>query len=161
MKAISLWQPWASLIAAGIKLVETRSWPIERRGPLAIHAAKHRLTRRQRDALRTELEEMSILLYPDRRCVAPPEVMLDALPYGAVVAVVHVIACRDTSEVRDRVTAQERMCGDFRPGRFAWMFQRVQKLRSPVAWRGAQGIFELPLSIVDQINIERFEPVQA
>lgn len=161
MKAISLWQPWASLIAAGIKLVETRSWPIERRGPLAIHAAKHRLTRRQVDAMRRELHEVTALLYPDKYCSVHPLMMLDALPYGAVVAIVHVIACRDTNEVRERVSAQERMCGDFRPGRFAWMFERVQKLRSPVACRGAQGIFELPLSIVDQINIERFEPVQA
>ena len=40
MKAISLWQPWASAIAAGVKTVETRSWPTSYRGPLAIHAAK-------------------------------------------------------------------------------------------------------------------------
>ena len=43
MKAISLWQPWASLIAAGVKPYETRSWapPRELIGqPIAIHAAK-------------------------------------------------------------------------------------------------------------------------
>ena len=43
MKAISLWQPWASLIAAGAKPYETRSWapPRELIGqPIAIHAAK-------------------------------------------------------------------------------------------------------------------------
>lgn len=43
MKAISLWQPWASLIAAGVKAYETRSWapPRELIGkPIAIHAAK-------------------------------------------------------------------------------------------------------------------------
>lgn len=161
MKAISLWQPWASLIAAGIKRIETRSWPIEWRGPLAIHAAKYRLTRRQREAMRTDLNEMSLLLFPDRRCITEPTVMLGDLPYGAVVAVAHVIACRDTSEVRERVSAQERMCGDFRPGRFAWMLERIQKLRSPVECRGAQGIFELPIAITDQVNIERFAPVQA
>ena len=26
MKAISLWQPWASLVAEGVKTIETRSW---------------------------------------------------------------------------------------------------------------------------------------
>lgn len=161
MKAISLWQPWASLVAAGIKLVETRSWFTDRRGTLAIHAAKHRLTRPQVDAMRRELHEMTALLYPDKYCSVHPEMMLDALPYGAVVAVVQLIACRDTNSVRERVSAQERLCGDFRPGRFAWMFERVQRLRSPVACRGFQGIFELPLSITDQVNIERFDPVQA
>lgn len=40
MKAISLWQPWASLVPAGAKPVETRSWSTSYRGPLAIHAAK-------------------------------------------------------------------------------------------------------------------------
>lgn len=40
MKAISLWQPWASLIAAGVKSIETRGWPTNYRGQIAIHAAK-------------------------------------------------------------------------------------------------------------------------
>lgn len=33
MKAISLWQPWASAIAVGAKRVETRSWATKYRGP--------------------------------------------------------------------------------------------------------------------------------
>lgn len=40
MKALSLTQPWASLIAIGAKRVETRSWSTNHRGPVAIHAAK-------------------------------------------------------------------------------------------------------------------------
>lgn len=40
MKALSLWQPWATLMAYGLKRVETRSWAIRHRGPLLIHAAK-------------------------------------------------------------------------------------------------------------------------
>lgn len=40
VKALSLWQPWASLIALGVKTIETRSWSTKYRGPLAIHAAK-------------------------------------------------------------------------------------------------------------------------
>lgn len=40
MKALTLHQPWASLIATGAKTLETRSWPTRYRGPLAIHAAK-------------------------------------------------------------------------------------------------------------------------
>ncbi|HUY98590.1 MAG TPA: ASCH domain-containing protein [Verrucomicrobiae bacterium] len=38
MKALTIRQPWASLIAAGIKDVENRSWPTAHRGPLLIHA---------------------------------------------------------------------------------------------------------------------------
>jgi hypothetical protein len=40
MKAISLWQPWASAIALGWKKNETRHWSTDYRGPLLIHAAK-------------------------------------------------------------------------------------------------------------------------
>lgn len=40
MKALTLWQPWASLVALGVKSIETRSWSTSYRGPLAIHAAK-------------------------------------------------------------------------------------------------------------------------
>jgi hypothetical protein len=40
VKALSLWQPWASLIAVGAKRFETRSWQTSHRGPLLIHAAQ-------------------------------------------------------------------------------------------------------------------------
>ena len=39
MKAITVWQPWAGALAAGIKENETRSWATKYRGPLAIHSA--------------------------------------------------------------------------------------------------------------------------
>lgn len=38
-RAITLHQPWASLVALGIKTIETRSWPTKYRGRLLIHAA--------------------------------------------------------------------------------------------------------------------------
>jgi len=40
MKAITLYQPWATLVALGKKKIETRSWKTDYRGPLAIHVAK-------------------------------------------------------------------------------------------------------------------------
>lgn len=39
MKALTIWQPWASLWACGAKGFETRSWATSYRGPIAIHAA--------------------------------------------------------------------------------------------------------------------------
>ena len=38
MKAISIRQPWAGLIAAGLKSIEVRSWRTSYRGPLIIAA---------------------------------------------------------------------------------------------------------------------------
>ena len=39
MLALSVRQPWASLIAFGAKTVEVRSWSTSHRGPLLIHAS--------------------------------------------------------------------------------------------------------------------------
>jgi hypothetical protein len=40
MKAVSIKQPWASLIAAGVKTLEIRQWPTEHRGPLLIVSSR-------------------------------------------------------------------------------------------------------------------------
>lgn len=44
VRVLTLRQPWASLIALGVKSIETRSWSTQYRGPLAIHAGAKRLT---------------------------------------------------------------------------------------------------------------------
>jgi len=40
MKALSIKQPWANLIATGQKTIETRLWPTDYRGPLLIVSSK-------------------------------------------------------------------------------------------------------------------------
>jgi hypothetical protein len=40
MKALSLLQPWATLVVLGYKRIETRSWATDYRGPLLIHASR-------------------------------------------------------------------------------------------------------------------------
>merc|ERR1711879_464121 len=43
-RCLSMWQPWASLLVAGIKKVEGRSWYSDYRGPLWIAAASRKPT---------------------------------------------------------------------------------------------------------------------
>jgi hypothetical protein len=40
MKALTILEPWASIIACGAKQIETRSWSTKYRGSIAIHAGK-------------------------------------------------------------------------------------------------------------------------
>ncbi len=40
MKALSVKQPWAYLLASGKKTIETRLWPTDYRGPLLIVSSK-------------------------------------------------------------------------------------------------------------------------
>jgi len=41
MKALSIKQPWANMIASGEKTIETRTWSTEYRGPLLIVSSKN------------------------------------------------------------------------------------------------------------------------
>lgn len=40
LRAISVKQPWAALLVAGVKTVEVRTWATRTRGPVLIHAAR-------------------------------------------------------------------------------------------------------------------------
>jgi hypothetical protein len=89
VKALSLWQPWASLIAVGAKTIETRGWSTTYRGPLLIHAAR-KIPRL--DEAREAWAAFSIDVYTATRATEAPsrfppgEQPADPLPLGAVVA---------------------------------------------------------------------------
>lgn len=55
MKTLSIKQPWATLIAHGVKDIENRTWPTTHRGGIYIHAsaksAIYQFTDLQRDVL--------------------------------------------------------------------------------------------------------------
>lgn len=128
MKAISLWQPWASAIALGMKTIETRGWSTKYRGPIAIHAAR-RWGREQREFAAVE---HSLGRLPQR------------LPFGAIVAVAILDDCRPTWEMKQTVGAVERIYGDYTDGRFGWQLVNVLALPYPIPYRGAQGFFNVP-----------------
>lgn len=95
MKAITLWQPWASLIALGVKTIETRSWGAPRSligQRIAIHAAK-------RPAKFPDMKRLILETDPDvwNRWFAAGLVSergeLDFLPYGAVVGTSMLVDC--------------------------------------------------------------------
>ena len=132
MKALSLWQPWASLIAAGVKKVETRHWPTAYRGPIAIHAAK----RLESDCG----EELDELCLEEFGCH-----WRTSLPRGAIVATANLVACERMFEQYTIDSPYpgriEFVCGNWEEGRFAWLLQNVVPLKQLVPYRGMQGLF--------------------
>ena len=132
MKAISLWQPWATAIALGVKRVETRSWSTNYTGPLAIHAAKH-WTKAEKEFAGVE---HALGRLPAR------------LPFGAIVATCTLIGCRFTEDVERQVSAIERIYGNYSAGRFAWFLDNIIALPEPIPFKGAQGFFNVPDDIV-------------
>ncbi len=136
MKGFSLWQPWASLMGAGLKTIETRSWPTRYRGPLAIHAAKRLMTR----------EEKGLIYLWACRGLVPAEWIDEPLPYGAILAVVELVGCIQTEDTFPG--PREEAFGNYGPGRWAWITRNLRPLPKAIPYRGAQGLFEIPDSIM-------------
>ncbi len=141
MKAITLWQPWATLIALGIKEFETRSWDAQYRGPLAIHAAKRKLDF-QSELLLSELKSRGFDL---------PEI--DELPFGAIVCTCDLIDCFNMPAVNRNFIREflkhepiknweiEQLVGGWGEGRYAWRLANVIPLPEPAYVKGSQGFW--------------------
>lgn len=134
VRCVSLWQPWASLIAAEIKTVETRSWPAPSTiigVRIGIHAAKTTKGLKQAAGIKPLWKSCLDSLPWDQD---------GDLPRGAVVATAVVEASVPT----ERLDAD--IYGDYRPGRFGWVLSGVEPLSSPIPAKGMQGIFTADLS---------------
>lgn len=138
MKALTLTQPWATLVAIAAKTIETRSWSTSYRGPLAIHAAK-------------SVPSWACEQEPFRRVLTDAGVHPTQLPRGCVVATarlvdVRLIEQRSPSPVRSRgvpaVSTDEYAFGDYKPGRFMWFLEDIVALVEPAPARGALGLWE-------------------
>src|SRR4051812_2579174 len=99
MKAITLWQPWASLIADGRKTIETRPRPWHYLGSIAIHAGQR----------------------VDRAACIKFGYDPDTIVRGAVVCVVKHDGCAKFGP--DFVAPDEY--GDYTPGRYGYWLRNV------------------------------------
>ena len=152
MKALTISQPYASLIAYGDKWVENRRWPTKYRGPLAIHAGKgtQYMTRR-------EMEE-------------------ERLPTGCIVAIVDLVNCVPLDWAVDQLNET----GDFKvgpgelyrlssllnhehtEGPYCWILGNQRHLRPVIEVTGQLGLWDLPPDVDDrcQRQIDRLCPSQ-
>ncbi len=145
MRAISLWQPWASAI--GVKIFETRHWDTKYRGPIAIHAAKRRRVGEINAMLADPRWQHALRdlvgLHP-RGWDFP--VTIDDLPYGAIVSTGMLVETRPT----DTMTGEEwpsghfDIFGDYSPGRFAWKIEDVNRIE-PIYCNGCQSFFQVDI----------------
>ncbi len=109
MKALSIKQPWANMIADGEKTIETRTWSTSYRGPLLIVSSK-----------KPDLEGFPRLDIPHNG------------PYGYAIAVAQLVECRPMNRYTDKKKAQ---C-EWYPGAIAWRLRRAKRIKPfPVAGR--------------------------
>ncbi len=155
MKAITLYQPWASLVAIGKKKIETRGWATKYRGPLAIHAAKDR-------------QHWAMVHYEPFRSVFMDARLYrqDDLPYGAIIATCNLVeVCTITQDILVKPAEKwgtkepcylplpdepELSFGDYTPGRYAWILEDVRQLPEPIPAKGKQRLWtwEVPEEVV-------------
>ena len=121
MKALTLREPWASLVLEGVKTLETRSWATRYRGELFIHAGSGRVPRG--DAHVNEL--MKLLEGP--------------LHYGLVIARCELVDCVriDAEYAREieRRAPLNYISGDEK------LLEGVRALERPVPARGMLGLW--------------------
>lgn len=135
MKALTVSQPWANLIASGLKFVENRTWPTSYRGPLAIHAGKG-----------------SQYLTPQQ---------LTMYPTGCIVATCDLVHCVHIREVAERIdknehikpigpnsnkTVQDVFWHDFTEGPYLWILDNIRPVVDhPI--KGAQGLWNVSVDV--------------
>jgi hypothetical protein len=162
VRALTLWEPWASCIAAGLKQVETRSWrlPFDLHGTrLAVHAAKTW----HRDAA----EDALLMLGNEAGAIDRLRVHLggdpwkpSSYPLGCVVATATIVGGCPTANVTIRPEADgerrlyrtqdwgpqrltipmiERWLGGYEWGRHCFLLDDVTEVRPPAPAAGKQG----------------------
>lgn len=136
VKAISLWEPWASLMRCGAKTIETRGWSTSYRGPLLICGAK-RWTTDQYDYLHTDAVQFA-LAGPRWPRVTPAQEML----LGQAAVLVNLIDCRPTYLIGSAIKHGQELFGDYSHGRFGWITS-MRTLLTPFPVRGQQGLFDV------------------
>ncbi len=123
MKVITLKQPWATLVAEGLKEYEFRSWKYNYRGEILIHAGKGV----DKDSLK-EFESLNL-----------------NYPHSKIVAKVKIVDCikLDNEINRKIIKENELIYGDKIRIGYAWKLELVEKINDDRIISGKQGIWNL------------------
>lgn len=126
--ALSIRQPWASLIVHGLKPGENRNWSTNVRGPILIHAAKG-MTKRE------HLEAMEFAFRIDPCISLFEEVFMpNNLPRGGIIGSAHLVDCvRSSNSPWFRGPFYFRLCDN-----------KAFSAEDFVPYKGRLGFFDVP-----------------
>lgn len=146
MKAITLYQPYATLVAIGAKQYETRGFSTRYRGPIAIHAGKNR---QPMNAITLEIWRYKSLPYLKGICKHMVEAIQEytgkpyddfVWPFGQIIAIAEIVDCEPAYGLAKSLPEKQIAFGDFGIGRYAWKLENV-KIITPVVISGKQGLW--------------------
>ncbi|RCG19073.1 ASCH domain-containing protein [Sphaerisporangium album] len=134
MRALSIQQPWAHLIASGVKDIENRTWKTAHLGLIAIHASK---TADGDAVIRTE----------EGRALIADALARGAIRFGAIIAVTEITGCH-----RD-CAAGTGMCSVWAVrGQWHWHLANTRALATPIPAAGRLGLWPLSEGIERQLR---------
>lgn len=137
MIALSIRQPWASLILKAGKDIENRNWPTKVRGRVLVHAAKGMTRDEYEDAITFAID--AIRADPrnagatERQTLRELGFAFEDLQCGGIIGSVEVVDCR-------RASASPWFVGEF------GFVLRDPKPIPFTPWRGQLGFFYVPAS---------------
>ena len=103
MKALTIWEPYASAIAKGLKKFETRSWATKHRGALIIHSSIK--------PVRKECLDLA------------QKYNIDISNRGKIILVADLVDCiKMTAEFINQQPEHELAFGNWQIGRYAWKY---------------------------------------
>jgi hypothetical protein len=140
--ALTVWQPWASLIAHGRKAVENRSWePDARLRPgdlVAIHAGTKKDLAQWDAAIKIAGELTSCGRFEAL------DIDLYSAPYGAIVGVATL----------DEVRSTPRGDDPWFFGPIGWYLRDAVAFKAPIRCAGSQGLWRPDTATVERMRVE-------
>jgi hypothetical protein len=135
MKAITLLPLYAALMMIKFKKIETRSFQprcIQPGELFAIHAG------RQFTSPEYRIYANDYVMDGLRREGMPST---DHLPTSAIVGIVQLVKVETVESALLKIKQWEQIFGDYRPGRYAWHVELVQRFVEPIPAIGKQGLW--------------------
>lgn len=153
MKALTIWQPWASLIMIGAKPYEFRSWMAPRSTVgkrIVIHAGSRLMQKAEVDDIIERLLDAeaawSTCLLP--RIALPFLRSLNAadqLPLGCGLGTAVVGVSREGAQIAQEFTCQKVNDSDRdEMSNFGWPLTEIERWPEPVRMAGKQGLWNWP-----------------
>lgn len=140
MKAITLEQPFASLVSIGIKTVETVSWETDYRGLLAVHSGES-VTQV------TDSYFRSLLTSAGLDC--------DRLPVGEILAIARLISCERV--IKPAIPCYPELAfSDFTPGLYALQLADIKALPKPLPATGGSHLWEWQEDSLDMFLLDNY-----
>lgn len=163
MKALTIYQPWASLIMAGAKPYEFRSWNPRTRGPgyaaligqrIVIHSATRKIERREVEAIIATLRAgggraAETCLHADKAMPVLEEAMKlthnIGLPFGCGLGTAILGEPRSGYDIAEEFGVQSVNDSDRdEHANWGWPLTHIEVWGQPIECRGFQGFWNWP-----------------